>query len=309
MATARTGNMIVYFIQAHRGEQQVRELVEMLLAAPDSFVIVSYDSQLPELLRLNRPNYMAKTAGRKIHRGDFSPVAEYLDALQWLRDERIAYDWFVNLCGQTLPLKPVEEIAAEIGGLKCDAIMHHFAMFSPDSDWSAGEATQRVHYQYRKLSNRPLSRSERGILKAVNAVAGAVQSRYRLSTSYGLQIGKRSRPPDDLKFFGGSYFKYLSRKCGEFLLEYRDHSPERLAYFQRILVPDEIFAQTVLVNQPFNISGENKMYFRFAGKRGGHPEPMDESDIGRTADCHFARKFEYQSPAYRRITARIIAGT
>ena len=41
--------MIVYFIQAHRDERQVLNLASLLLADPASFVIVSYDSHLPEL--------------------------------------------------------------------------------------------------------------------------------------------------------------------------------------------------------------------------------------------------------------------
>lgn len=43
--------MIVYFIQAHQGAVQVLNLVNLLLADPASFVIVSYDSQLPDELR------------------------------------------------------------------------------------------------------------------------------------------------------------------------------------------------------------------------------------------------------------------
>ena len=297
--------MIVYFIQAHREGRQVLNLVELLLACPESFVIVSYDGPLPEPLRPGRANYMARSAARKIRRGDFSPVDEYLDALRWLRNERIAYDWFVNLCGQSLPVQPVAQISAEIAKLECDAVMHHFPMFSPQSDWPAHEERARVLYRYRKLTGRPLPKAARGILKAVNLGANAVQSRFRLSTSYGLHLGTRTRPPEGLTFHGGSYFKYVSRKCGEYLLDYCAQRPEVLDFFRHSLVPDEVFTQTILLNHPFQISGDNKMFFRFAGKEGGHPEDLTEEDIPRAAGFHFARKFAFESPACRRVIAGI----
>ena len=295
--------MIVYFIQAHQGERQVLNLVNLLLACPGSFVIVSYDARLPELLQSSRANYHAKTAGRRIHRGDFSPVDEYLDALRWLRDERIAYDWFVNLCGQTLPVQPMAAVSAEIARLDCDAVMHHFPMFSPASDWPAREETERVGYRYRRLSDRTLTKAERGLLKGISLGLHAVQSRFRLNFNYGLQLGTRTPPPAGLTFHGGSYFKYLSRRCGEYLLDYCAQRPDVADFFRHILVPDEIFAQTILLNHDFRISGEHRMFFRFAGGKGGRPENLEEADLERAAGFHFARKFVFESPAYRWVMA------
>ena len=297
--------MIVYFIQAHRDERQVLNLASLLLADPASFVIVSYDSHLPELLRSGRANYMARTARRRIHRGDFSPVDEYLDALRWLRDERIGYDWFVNLCGQSLPVQPMAVISGEIAKLKCDAVMHHFPMFSAESDWPAREEQARVLFRWRRLTDRQLTRGERAILKGITLGMNAVQSRFRLNTSYGLQTGTRTRPPEGLTFHGGSYFKYVSRRCGEHLLDCCERQPEVMDFFRHTLVPDEIFTQTILLNHPFQISGDNRMFFRFAGKKGGHPERLEEEDIASAAGFHFARKFEFESPAYRRVMAGI----
>ena len=111
------------------------------------------------------------------------------------------------------------------------------------------------------------------------------------------------QPPEGLTIHGGSYFKYVSRRCGEWLLDYCERSPEVLDFFRHSLVPDETFAQTLLLDHPFRISSESRMFFRFSGEKGGHPECMEEADIERAAGSHFARKFEFESPAYRRVMA------
>ena len=296
--------MIVYFIQAHQHERQVLSLVETLLSCPQSFVIVSFDSRLPEALRLDRPNYFARASARKIQRGDFSPVDEYLDALRWLKETGVAYDWFVNLSGQCLPVQPVAALSAEIASCGFDAVMHHFPMFSPECDWPEAECAARVNYRYRKLIDRSLSKPERGALKCCTLV-NAVQPWLRINTSFGLLLGTRTPRPAGLRFFGGSYFKYLSRACGEFLLDYCARQPAVVEYFRRTLVPDEIFAQTILLNQSFRVSGDCKMFFRFAEGRGGHPLNLEVADLDHTGGFHFARKFAFESAAYRCALGRL----
>ena len=296
--------MIVYFIQAHRQPGQVAALAGLLLAAPDSFVMVSYDAVLPGELRLDRPNYFARAAARKIRRGDFSPLDEYLDALRWLRGAGIAYDWFVNLCGQCLPVQPVPRIAEEIAGCGCDAVMHHFPIFSPASDWSESEGGTRLNFRYRKLAGRSLTKLERGALKCLT-LANAVQPWVRISTAYGLLLGTRTPRPAGLVFHGGSYFKYLSRACAEYLLDYCAAHPEVMDYFRHSLVPDEIFTQTILFSHGFRISGEGKMFFRFTSGRGGHPRSLEPADLEHIAGHHFARKFDFDSPACQLALARL----
>lgn len=296
--------MIVYFIQAHREPAQVAALAELLLAAPAAFVMVSYDGGLPETLRLDRPNYFARAAARKIRRGDFSPLDEYLAALRWLRDAGVAYDWFVNLCGQCLPVQPVRRIAEEIAGCGCDAVMHHFPIFSPASDWPESEGEMRLGFRYRKLAARPLTQLERGALKCLT-LANAVQPWVRLSTAYGLRLGTRTPRPAGLVLHGGSYFKYLSRACTEHLLAYCAARPEVVDYFRHTLVPDEIFTQTILLSHPFRVSGEGKMFFRFSAGRGGHPRSLEPADLDQIAGHHFARKFDCGSPACLHALARL----
>ena len=295
--------MIVYFIQAHRHERQVLNLVNVLLSCPESFVIVSFDSALPEALRLDRPNYMARASSRKIRRGDFSPVDEYLDALRWLREKGVAYDWFVNLCGQTLPARPIREVSREIAACEFDAVMHHFPMFSATSEWSERESADRLDFRYRKLTKRSLTTAERAVAKCAK-LANAVQPWVRINTGYGLLLGKRTPRPPGLTFHGGVYFTCLSRRCGEYLLDFCAREPAVADYFRRILVPDEIFMQTVLLNHPFRISGDRKMFVNFAGAKGGHPNNLELADLEQMSGFHFARKFDFDSTAYARALER-----
>lgn len=295
--------MIVYFIQAHRHPEQVLNLVDVLLACPQSFVIVSYDTALPDALRSDRANYLARATTRKIHRGDFSPVDEYLDALRWLRDTGVAYDWFVNLCGQTLPAQPIRTVSREIADCTFDAVMHHFPMFSPASAWPERECGVRVRYRYRKLIDRPMTLPERAAVKCLK-LANAIQPWVRINTGYGLLLGTRTRCPEPLVFHGGSYFKYLSRACGEFLLDYCVRKPAVVDFFRHSLVPDEIFTQTILLNHSFRISGDSRMFVHFAGAKGGHPKVLEPADLAAMAGWHFARKFDFGSPAHTQMLAR-----
>lgn len=294
--------MIVYFIQAHRDAQQVLNLVNVLLSSPRAFVIVSYDSALPEALRLDRTNYLARASAGKIRRGDFSPLDEYLAALRWLRDTGVAYDWLVNLCGQCLPVQPMSTVSREIAECGFDAVMHHFPMFSATSEWSEKESADRTGYRYRRLADRPLTTAEHAAVKGLRLV-NAVQPWVRIHTGYGLLLGLRAPRPAGLVLHGGIYFKYLSRACGEYLLDFCARQPAIMDWFRHSLVPDEIFTQTILLNAPFRISGERKMFVRFTGASGGHPKTLELADLDDAAGFHFARKFASGTPAYARALA------
>ena len=66
-------------------------------------------------------------------------------------------------------------------------------------------------------------------------------------------------------------------------------------YFRRVLAPDEVFLQTVLVGSGrFRLANDSKRYFDFRGSVGNHPKVLRVSDLPRMTSrgAHFARKVD-----------------
>jgi hypothetical protein len=114
-------------------------------------------------------------------------------------------------------------------------------------------------------------------------------------------VGRRADPAPfnaDFRCYAGSYWHTIRRRCADYLLDFVEREPTLLDYLKRVLVPDECFFQTVLVNQPgFRFVNDNRRYFDMRGARHGHPKVMTEADMPKFLGGRyfFARKFEWSS--------------
>lgn len=99
--------------------------------------------------------------------------------------------------------------------------------------------------------------------------------------------------------YGGWQWHTLSRKCVEYIYQFIQEDRNLIAYYKRVIIPEESLIQTILVNsQRFNLYNDNKRYIDFSQKRSdGHPRTIDVDDYQEiTSDrYHFARKFDPES--------------
>ena len=294
---------VAYLIQTHKNPEQIYRLIRTLIqGSPQCRIVVSHDNsqcQLDEALVGSLGN--VSVLYNRAHRGDFSLVQGYLDALRWLIRGNVAFDWIVNLSGQDYPAQPLPRIEAFLAETKFEGFMHHFDAFSnsPSNAWGARQGRDRYLYHYRVLT-RGLTRWEWRLSRLPAQAVNRIQRFIRLNTSADLLLGIRaSAPPFNSHFvcYGGPYFMTLSRRCAEYIDHFIQQRPDVVDYYKRTFNPDESFLHTVLANSGrFRFCNDSKRFIDWTVDFAGHPRILTVADLPRITggEFHFARKFDIE---------------
>ena len=300
--------MLLFLIQSHRNPAQISQLVATLrTGCPGSHVVISHDDRSPPLdpAMFGNDDRVHLTTGRG-GRGDFLIVDGYLSALKFIRDRGIDFEWLVNLSGSDYPVSSLRTLSEELAATGTDGFLHHFDVLKEDPRemapmfWPQGHGRDRYYFQYRKLSDT-LSATQRKVLAAPRIAMERLSLPYRLNTAYGLLVGREARQAPfstDFRCYAGSYWHTLRRKCCDYLLDFAQEKPGIVDYFRHVLIPDEAFFQTVLVNnRAFNFTNDNRRFYDMRGSRHGHPKVLREADLPEftTGAYFFARKIEAES--------------
>lgn len=299
---------ILFLLQTHKDPTHLNRLVRLLRkGCPTSQVLICHDETAPPLptALFDNDSRVHVTSGRG-GRGDFLIIDGYLKALGWLRDRGIEYDWLINLSGSDFPVTSLGELERELAHTTLDGYLHHFDVLTQEPtemapmSWAPRHGYDRYYYQYRKYKSE-LSQFERNLLAFPRIFSEKYLRSLRFNTAYGLMIGIHSANHpfnNDFKCYAGSYWHTIRRECAEYMLDFCMEHPDVVEYFRHVLVPDESFIQTVLVNNPqFNFHAKNRRYFDMSKSRHGHPKLLNEDDLGKILgqDYFFARKLERTS--------------
>lgn len=293
----------LYLIQTHKNPEQIYRLVRLIKTAnSEALIILSHDSKaakldLDPLKDLPGDEVVLLTA--KSGRGDLSLVLAYLEALDWLEEHNIEFDWLTNLSGQCYPTQPIEAFEGLLAKAEYDGFLEYFELFSDQNGWGVRTSQDRYLYHYWRPGVM-LSTWQRAALKPLKVVVNNTQPLARLQWYNGeLMLGLRTQAPFDqsLTGYGGSYFHSLSRKCVKFLYDFSKSQSgmEMIEFYKKTWVPVESFLQTVLVNnKDFKLCEDNKRYMNWSATSYGHPGIVTAEDYpGLTKDnVFFARKFD-----------------
>ncbi len=71
-------------------------------------------------------------------------------------------------------------------------------------------------------------------------------------------------------------------------------TPTIVDYFRHVVLPDEAFIQTILLNNDFKLSPDDLRYYDFTKSRHGHSRVLGPSDLAPAlaSRSFFARKFD-----------------
>ena len=272
---------IAFIVSAYQHPAQLVRLIRRL-HAPDHGFFIHYDLRSPdrefELVRRQLTCY-SNVAFLPRHRcrwGDFGHVLATLKAVDAIARQRFVYDYAILLTGQDYPLKSDREIRTRLQDAAGLSFMEYEAW--PIADLDKGRANRRVENFHLHL---PFPRWCRSLGWP--------------PTLQHLTIPARRRIPGNLHLYFGASYWYLHRSCLEEIHRYVVDHPEYPAFFKHVLIPDECFFQTLLMNSPLanTIHPHTLTYVVW---RPPWPGILTVNDLPalREGNCLLARKF---SPA------------
>lgn len=295
---------MLYLIQTFKNLAQIERLVRTIKrSSPQAAVLVSHNREtftIDPVLFADLPDvHVMHVAG--INRADFAMQQAYLDGIARAHELGIDFDWVVNLTGQCYPTRPLAEFEHMLTSSPYDGFMEWCEVFvpSPDNAWDRWEASRQYKFQYYwQITANDLNPALRKALSIPRRIFNNIQPFFRLDTSYGLHFGVRGRPDifnDSFKLYGGENWKALSRRAVDFLCDFARRERELTDYFRHVLIPVEVFAQTVLLNNPaFSFYNTNYYYIRWDGTSLRRPRLLTVADYETIVakDLFFARKFD-----------------
>jgi Core-2/I-Branching enzyme len=258
----------VYFILAHHRPEQLRLLVDSI-SDRDELVLLHVDLKSMMGLRAER-NGTWRMARRLAHDypkiilmrprftnwGGWSLSQILLDAIDIALERDGGWTHFINLSGQCLPIKPLDNIRAQVGaaGQQIFVELRHFSTL-PADDW---------HLRWHPMIELPH--------KCVR------------------RAGPKPRPGGFELEFKGSQWCILPRAFCEWQRN-ADITRQITRYLRGLLLSDELLIQTLVRNGPWR-----DQVAQFYGREIVWPGPqvmtMDHWDRLDRSPALFARKFD-----------------
>lgn len=291
---------ICYLLQTHKNPEQIYRLVKVInQLSDDCYILISHNYYACDLDKIPIqifPNVRI-IPSNKIKRYDFSILQAYFTAIDWIFQNRIEFDWLINLTGQDYPTQHLSKIESFLAQSKYDGFLQYFDALSNQSPWGIQTASERYFYQY-SLSQIQLSRQQKLLFKPTKYLINNLQKTVRVDGSPVVMIAYKSKKTpfnEQYRCYGGSYFATLSYKCVTYLYELFMNSSDVIQYYKNTVLPEESVIQTLLVNsRKFNLCDRNYRYINFKQSRHGHPKLLTYEDYPFLIqeDIHFARKFD-----------------
>ncbi len=198
------------------------------------------------------------------------------------------YQYFCLISGQDLPLKPVEGILDFYSKNQVFSFIEYQKF--PIERLPYNGATRYEFYNFlvngKMETLFPWNKIEHQMSfkgKLLNMLL-SVRSGFRFFRAYPLSF----------KPFYSSQWWNMNRDAMCYLLDFIDQNPKFLKYHKHVLHPEEMFFQTILLNQSkLNIINNNLRYIEWkVGNK--HPELLQFDDLDTIrlqTDAIFARKF------------------
>jgi len=291
---------VCYLIQTYKNPEQIYRLVKLITnTTSNSFILISHNFNSCSLSTSLFQEFknVAIISNNGVMMGSFAILQGFLDAIDWLLNQQIKFDWLINLSGQDYPTQPLSKFENFLESTKYDGFIEYFDVYSQQSPWNKRTVNARYLYHYKHFQQY-LSPWQRLMLKPIKHIVNNSQPLIRLDSSYGLTVGIKSFHNlfnKNFTCYGGSYFATFSRQCVMYLYFFVKENPRVVDYYKRTFIPEESLIQTVLVNsKKFNLYNNNYRYSDFMNSRHGHPRILNSQDYSMITkdNIYFARKFD-----------------
>jgi Core-2/I-Branching enzyme len=267
---------LAYIVLAHKAPAQVARLVRRV--EENALVLVHYDKrsgqreyqQLQQLLT-GIPGVVLLRQ-HPVYWGRFGIITAIFEGIQYLVDNRCAFDMCILLSGQDYPIKSQETIRAFFATRRTSIFLSHSWMQSSSEKWRL----DRLHYWYfmpfgisMKFPNRYLD----------------------------LIVPVRRTLPRGFQLYTGSCWWCIPRDGIEYLYEFAQERPDFFNFFKHAASPEEYVPQMILMNSPLREDVvDDDLHYTEWPLIGGRNSPLVLSMAAAprllVSDKLFARKFD-----------------
>jgi hypothetical protein len=314
---------LAYIILAYKDVKQVSRLIHRLRTEGSSFVVHvcknTHDSYIEELKTLQNGHSDVYFCNREqgIH-FYFGLVKGTLNALAFLYENNIDYDYVSLISGQDYPLKTNEEIKQFFIENKGKEFLSCWPLFpdkkSPYFDkhpWGASRQLYRIDRFNIKFCGKvnPIPEIETRRLIDHNLWSTVKiflhhAAEYRKKGSFKRELlllfysrilpNKRALP--NFELYGGSTWWTITRQFSEHILATNKKDKKFNNFYRYTLIPDEMYFQTYAMNSSFKdaVADNNLRKIIWNPEDLTHPVIFKQNDFGEliNSPAIFARKFE-----------------
>lgn len=260
---------IAYCILCHKNNIILRTLIELLSKHNDVYVHIDAKADIEEFAEYRGQSFFV--ADRVLVKwGAFSMVEATLRLMHATCTKQ--YDYIFLLSGDDLPLKSDKQIK--------EWLSNHWGYEFIGVDQSAN-----VDYRLKCLYPDNMYTQNKSLFNKLR---------------YKLRVFKPNPYFKDLpKLYKGTQWFAITSELRDYILEYIDNSPQYMRAFERSMISDEVFFQTIVCNSEFRnrIHGfddkvhDARMALRYMDWANGL-KVLDAADYEnmKSSDCLFARK-------------------
>lgn len=263
---------VAYVILAHHRPAQLARMVRRLATAETGFYIHvgrqtsdnTYAAMREALAEVQAVRWLPRIP---IRYAGFSIVQAMLIGLEEIARLDPLPRHTAFLSGQDYPLMPADAIERFFAERAGTSLVDHFALPSERLPGEHGGLDrvrywhfERIHFRTRVLRIPLVSRSL----------------------------------PDAIRPYAGSTWCALSSEAVRYAVEFTERNPNVVRFFRHVLIPDELYFPTLLMNSPLaqRVANERTHYIEWPG--GSHPVTLGTEHFARLAESGkpFARKFD-----------------
>ncbi|MBF0544543.1 MAG: hypothetical protein HQM08_08925 [Candidatus Riflebacteria bacterium] len=273
---------VAYLILVHKSAQQVRRLISRLNNGKN-VIVLHVDSKSESLFQdlskeFSDSSFVFFSRRRNVNWARFSIVCATLEMFKTLKEKQVDYDFATILSGQDYPIKTNFQIESFLSENKGKIFLENFLLPSKNLPMDGLDRLQGWDF--------PLSPRRHFIFPHFLKKLRGLRFFYPYFSFF-----KRVFPRSFKPFAGSAWFTVPS-ECVNFMMDFVKKEKNFLAFFKRVMFPDEMFFQTVIMNSPFanQVENCNLRYIKWQSA----PLLIKKDSIGdlEKSSAHFARKLD-----------------
>lgn len=259
---------VAYVVSAYKYPRQLGRLLHRLSTPTASFAVhvdrktrrSVFRAMLAETEDIPNVRFLPRHVS---HWGGFGHVRATLKGLADVVERGVSFDYVVLLTGQDYPLRSASAIERFLGDAGDRSFMNYWPL--PYLPWGPRGGLDRLE-NWHLVTYRPLH----------------------------LALPLRRRLPGGLEPYGGGAYWCLARPMAEFVYAFVVQNPAYVRFFKRVLIPDELFFQTIVANSPLRdtIVNDNLRYVDWSEKPGPTILRLEHLPTLVESGKLFARKFD-----------------